>query len=140
VRSGKPLSALVLDIDYFKSVNDTYGHDSGDDVLREFARRLRKAVRGIDLLARFGGEEFVVVMPETDMGTAYAVADRLRERIADIAFPIAGRTREIPVTVSIGLASVSSATDTPEALLKRADEALYRAKREGRNRVVAEAA
>jgi two-component system cell cycle response regulator len=139
-RAGKPLSALVLDIDYFKSVNDTYGHDSGDDVLREFAKRIRKAVRGIDLLARFGGEEFVVVMPETDVGTAYAVADRLRERIAATAFPIAGRTREIPVTVSIGLATLTGANDTPDALLKRADEALYRAKREGRNRVVAEAA
>jgi len=137
---GKPLSLMTLDIDYFKSINDTYGHDAGDDVLREFARRLRKTVRGIDLVARFGGEEFVVVMPETDTATAYTIAERVRERIAGMPFPIAGRTREIPVTISIGLSSLSKPGDTPESLMKRADEALYAAKRDGRNRVVAEAA
>ena len=85
---GKPLAVLVLDIDYFKSVNDTYGHDAGDDVLREFAIRVRKSIRGIDLACRYGGEEFVVVMPETDMAVAATVAERLRRRIATEAFPI----------------------------------------------------
>jgi two-component system cell cycle response regulator len=137
---GRELSLLILDIDFFKSINDTYGHDAGDDVLREFGRRLRKAVRGIDLVSRFGGEEFVVVMPETDMGTAFAVAERIRERIAALPFPIAGRTREVPVTISIGIAQLMGADDTSDSLLKRADRALYAAKRDGRNRVVAEAA
>jgi two-component system cell cycle response regulator len=136
----KDLSLLVLDIDYFKSVNDTYGHDAGDDVLREFARRLRKAVRGIDLVCRFGGEEFVVVMPEADAATAMTVAERIRERVAATPFPIAGRTREIPITLSVGVASANGPADTPETLMKRADQAVYAAKRDGRNRVVAHAA
>src|SRR6266498_978420 len=85
---GKPLTLLLLDIDYFKSVNDTYGHDAGDDVLREFALRLRKSIRGIDLACRYGGEEFVVVMPETDMAVAAVVAERIRRRIACEPFPI----------------------------------------------------
>jgi two-component system cell cycle response regulator len=139
-REDRPLSVLVLDIDYFKSVNDTYGHDAGDDVLREFARRVRKAVRGVDLCCRYGGEEFVVVMPETDLGTAYAAAERIRERIAAQPFPISGRTREIPVTISVGVAGLAGRDDTPAKLIKRADEALYAAKRNGRNRVAAEAA
>ena len=79
---------LVLDIDYFKSINDSYGHDAGDDVLREFAIRIRKSIRGIDLACRYGGEEFVVVMPETDMAVATMVAERLRRRIASEPFPI----------------------------------------------------
>ncbi len=86
---GKPLTALVIDIDYFKSVNDTYGHDAGDDVLREFATRIKKSIRGIDLACRLGGEEFVIVMPETDMAVATIVAERLRRRIASEPFAIA---------------------------------------------------
>ena len=85
---GKPLTVLVLDIDYFKSINDTWGHDAGDDVLREFAVRIKKSIRGIDLACRYGGEEFVVVMPETDMAVATMVAERLRRRIAGEPFPI----------------------------------------------------
>ncbi|HKY88106.1 MAG TPA: PleD family two-component system response regulator [Pseudorhodoplanes sp.] len=137
---GKPLAVLVLDIDFFKSVNDTYGHDAGDDVLREFAIRMRKSTRGIDLACRYGGEEFVIVMPETDMAVAATVAERLRRRIATEAFPIEQGAKAIEVTISIGLASLESADDTAGNLLKRADQALYRAKRDGRNRVVADAA
>ena len=85
---GKPLTALVLDIDYFKSINDTHGHDAGDDVLREFATRIKKSIRGIDLACRLGGEEFVIVMPETDMAVATIVAERLRRRIASEPFAI----------------------------------------------------
>jgi two-component system cell cycle response regulator len=137
---GKPLSLLILDIDYFKPINDNYGHDAGDDVLREFATRVRKSIRGIDLAARYGGEEFVIVMPETDMAVAAVVAERIRRRIAGEPFPIHKGNAAVDVTISIGLAGLAAATDTAETVLKRADQALYRAKRDGRNRVVADAA
>ena len=136
---GKPLTVLVMDIDYFKSINDTYGHDAGDDVLREFAIRIRKSIRGIDLACRYGGEEFVVVMPETDLGVATMVAERLRRRIASETFPIQQGARGIEVTISIGIAALGC-DDTPASVIKRADQALYRAKRDGRNRVVPDAA
>jgi two-component system cell cycle response regulator len=137
---GKPLSLLVLDIDYFKSINDSHGHDAGDDVLREFATRVRKSIRGIDLACRLGGEEFVVVMPETDMAVAAVVAERIRRRIAGEPFPIQKGSGVIDVTISIGIAGLAQSDDTAETVLKRADQALYRAKRDGRNRVVADAA
>ena len=137
---GKPLSALMLDIDYFKAINDTHGHDAGDDVLRDFALRIKRSIRGIDLACRYGGEEFVIVMPETDMAVAAMVAERLRRRIAADPFAIAQGTRHIPVTISIGIAGLRGKEDSAANLLKRADEALYRAKRDGRNRVVPEAA
>lgn len=132
---NKPLSVLLLDIDFFKSVNDTYGHDAGDDVLREFSRRIRRTVRNIDLVCRLGGEEFVVVMPDTDAPVAAIVGERIRQRIAGQAFLIEGGEQSISVTVSIGLSHRMKSGDTPESLLRRADEALYQAKREGRNRV-----
>jgi two-component system cell cycle response regulator len=138
--AGKPISFLILDIDYFKSVNDTHGHDIGDEVLREFAGRVSASVRGIDLACRYGGEEFVVVMPDTDPGFAYAVAERLRQSVESAPFPISRQPGQLNVTVSIGIASSLGAVDTSEGLLRRADQALYRAKREGRNRVIAEAA
>jgi len=137
---GKPLSLLIVDIDYFKSINDGHGHDAGDDVLREFALRIRKSIRNIDLACRYGGEEFVIVMPETDMAVATVVAERLRRRIASEPFAIQNGTRLIDVTISVGIAALAGAADTAAALLKRADTALYRAKRDGRNRVVPDAA
>ncbi len=137
---GKPLSVLILDMDYFKSINDTHGHDAGDDVLREFALRIRKSIRNIDLACRYGGEEFVVVMPETDMAVATMVAERLRRRIASEPFPIQQGARKIEVTISIGIAALNDAQDGAANILKRADQALYRAKRDGRNRVVPDAA
>jgi two-component system cell cycle response regulator len=137
---GKPLSALMLDIDYFKSINDTYGHDAGDDVLRDFALRIKRSIRGIDLACRTGGEEFVIVMPETDMAVAAMVAERLRRRIAAEPFVVNQGQRSIPVTLSIGLAALRGQGDNAANLLKRADQALYRAKRDGRNRVVPDAA
>jgi two-component system, cell cycle response regulator len=136
---GKPLTVLVLDIDYFKSINDTHGHDAGDDVLREFALRVRKSIRGIDLACRYGGEEFVVVMPETDLAVATLVAERLRRRIAGEPFPIQQSARSVEVTISIGIAALGGG-DNAASVLKRADQALYRAKRDGRNRVVPDAA
>ena len=140
VGRGKPLAVLMLDIDFFKAINDNYGHDCGDDVLREFATRVRKSIRGIDLACRMGGEEFVVVMPETDMSVAAAVAERLRRKIAGEPFGIEQGRRQIDVTISIGIAALESGEDNAPRLLKRADQALYRAKRDGRNRVVADAA
>jgi two-component system cell cycle response regulator len=136
---GKPLAVLVLDIDYFKSINDTWGHDAGDDVLREFALRIKKSIRGIDLACRYGGEEFVVIMPETDMTVSTKVAERLRRRIAGEPFPIQQGARSIPVTISVGIATLGR-DDNAATVLKRADQALYRAKRDGRNRVVPDAA
>ncbi|MEX0851843.1 MAG: PleD family two-component system response regulator [Bauldia sp.] len=140
VARDKPLSVLMIDIDHFKSINDSFGHLAGDDVLREFARRVRKAVRGIDLACRLGGEEFVIVMPDTDAALAILVGERLRQKIAADPFRVSDPDEAIPVTVSIGVASLASPDDTPDLLLKRADDAVYRAKRGGRNRVVADAA
>jgi two-component system, cell cycle response regulator len=137
---NKPIALLVLDIDYFKAINDGYGHDAGDDVLREFALRMRKATRNIDLACRHGGEEFVIVMPETDMAVATAVAERLRRRIASEPFAIQQGARHLEVTISIGIAALSSADDNAATILRRADQALYRAKRDGRNRVAPDAA
>ena len=137
---GKPIAVMILDIDYFKSVNDTHGHDAGDDVLREFSMRIRKANRNIDLACRYGGEEFVIVMPETDMAVASMVAERIRRRIATEPFPIQQGAKNLEVTISIGIAAIGAPGDNAAAILKRADTALYRAKRDGRNRVVQDAA
>ena len=131
---------LILDIDFFKSINDGHGHDAGDDVLREFAVRIRKSIRNIDLACRFGGEEFVIVMPETDIAVAGMVAERIRRKIASEPFAIQQGEKQLNVTLSIGIAALGAAGDNAAAMLKRADQALYRAKRDGRNRVVQEAA
>ncbi|MDE3114415.1 MAG: PleD family two-component system response regulator [Pseudomonadota bacterium] len=139
-KSSKPIAFLIMDIDFFKSVNDGYGHDIGDEVLREFAGRISANVRGIDLACRYGGEEFVVVMPDTDVAFACAVAERLRKSVETNAFVISRDPGKLNITVSIGIASSEGNSDSAEALLHRADQALYRAKREGRNRVIADAA
>lgn len=137
---GRPLSVCITDIDRFKLVNDTYGHDAGDAVLREFANRVRSAVRGADLACRYGGEEFVLVMPDTSADMAAGVAERLRAIVEQEPFRIPGTDVLLSVTASLGIASMLPQGDSPEALLKRADAALYEAKRSGRNRVVAAAA
>jgi two-component system, cell cycle response regulator len=137
---GKPVSFFIMDIDYFKSVNDTHGHDIGDEVLREFAGRVSANVRGIDLACRYGGEEFVVVMPDTDTAYAAQVAERLRRGVETTPFPISRTPGQLNITVSIGIASSLGGDDSADKLLHRADQALYRAKHEGRNRVVSEAA
>lgn len=137
--TGRPLALLVADIDFFKRVNDGHGHDAGDAVLREFALRLKRYIRGIDLACRLGGEEFVVIMPETDLRRAFQVAERLRARVAADAFEIQ-RGVFINVTASVGVSALEAGSDTLEDLFKRADNALYAAKRQGRNRVLAQAA
>ncbi len=135
----RDMAVMMLDIDHFKSVNDAHGHDVGDTVLREFALRVKRNVRGVDLACRFGGEEFVVLMPDTDYRQAESVAERVRAAVAERNFDIGGG-KDISVTVSLGVTLNERLTDTPESVLKRADVALYRAKREGRNRVVFDAA
>ena len=140
IARGRPMSVCITDIDRFKLVNDTYGHDAGDAVLREFANRVRSTVRGADLACRYGGEEFVLVMPDTSAEMAAGVAERLRSIVEREPFRIPGTDAFLPITASLGIASVLPEGDSPEALLKRADAALYEAKRSGRNRVVAAAA
>src|SRR5690606_4182264 len=108
----RPLSLMITDIDRFKSVNDTHGHDGGDAVLKEFATRLRHNVRGIDLACRFGGEEFVVVMPDTDGEIAQRVGERIRAEIATRPFPIGPDGRTIEVTVSVGVATMQPPHDS----------------------------
>ena len=139
IRTGRKLSMLVADIDHFKNVNDTYGHDVGDAVLKEFAVRLKRNTRGIDLACRLGGEEFVIIMPDTDVARAYQVGERLRACVASDNFPISA-DQSVRVTASVGIGTLERPDDTPETIFKRADNALYTAKRRGRNRVVADAA
>jgi two-component system, cell cycle response regulator len=136
---GRPVSLMILDIDHFKTVNDTYGHDAGDAVLKQFAQRIKKVVRGADLVCRLGGEEFIVVMPETPLETAAHIAERLRRAIESDEFSLDASGRSAPVTTSIGLAERGHDANA-EALLRRADKALYRSKSAGRNRVTPAAA
>lgn len=137
---GRPLSICITDIDRFKSVNDTYGHDAGDEVLREFASRIRSSVRGADLACRYGGEEFVVIMPDTLPDAAAAIAERLRAAIETLEFHLSPGGPTIHLTASMGISSNLAGADTPEQMLKQADLALYQAKHNGRNQVVAAAA
>lgn len=137
---GRPISICMTDIDRFKLVNDTYGHDVGDEVLREFAARIRSTVRGADLACRYGGEEFVVVMPDTPIELAASVAERLRTIVEDKPFYVRSIDRELSITASLGIASGSGAFGTPDELLRQADRALYEAKHAGRNCVVSAAA
>ena len=137
---GNGVAVLLFDIDHFKQVNDRYGHAAGDEVLVEVARRAQRAVRSFDLVARYGGEEFLIAMPETGLGVAYSVAERLRRSIAEKPVSVPGGDGEIAVTVSIGVATAKGHGDTPAALLRRADTALYAAKDSGRNQVICEGA
>ena len=134
-QQGKDLSVLMMDIDHFKLVNDTYGHAVGDLVLKEFATRIGRNIRGVDLAARYGGEEFVVMMPETPTDWATMIGDRLREEVADNAFDFELKEGPISITVSIGVAT-SRPGQTPAQLLEAADRALYEAKAAGRNKVI----
>ena len=133
---GKPLSLFMLDIDFFKQVNDTYGHSAGDEVLQEFAARLGRNLRGIDLAARYGGEEFIGALPDTVLDRAESVAVRLLQEISASPFPFSGGPGELSVTASIGVTMTDGASDSIRDVVDRADHALYEAKETGRNRVV----
>ncbi|HVJ50856.1 MAG TPA: PleD family two-component system response regulator [Aliidongia sp.] len=133
----KDLAVLMFDIDRFKQVNDSYGHGVGDEVLIEVAKRALSNVRGFDLVGRYGGEEFLIVMPESTMASAGAVADRLRRAIGDHPMRVSNPPGSLTITVSIGVAVADGNCSQPAQLLKNADEALFAAKRAGRNRVMA---
>lgn len=132
-RTSRPLSLLMIDVDHFKKINDSRGHDIGDEVLCALAERWRKTVREVDTIARFGGEEFVVLLPETDMKGARRSAERLRAMTG--RSPIRTAAGDIQVSISIGFTTLSNSSLELEAAIKRADAALYRAKRDGRDRV-----
>jgi len=134
-QGGASAAVLLFDIDHFKKVNDTHGHAAGDDVLRELAARTTNSVRSVDLVARLGGEEFAVVMPETDITSAAEVAERLRLAVAIDRFVVRANGKELDITISVGVAA-AEAGDDRDRLLARADEALYGAKTAGRNRVI----
>ena len=140
LRYRRPLSVLMIDIDHFKRVNDTHGHEVGDIALQEVAATLRGSVRASDLVARYGGEEFVVVLPETDLVAAGLAAEKLRSAIA--AHPFTNGGQPIEVTVSVGVAALTegrlSPAETARRLIVKADAAMYEAKHAGRNRVRSE--
>jgi diguanylate cyclase (GGDEF)-like protein len=132
-RMQRPFCCMMLDLDHFKQINDQYGHLIGDHVLQEFAKRSKNSVRDIDLVGRYGGEELIILLPETDRATSMEVAERLRNSIA--CTPIQVFDKEIAVTVSIGVACQDENTTDLETLIARADQAMYIAKHKGRNRV-----
>jgi len=132
----KSMALLIMDIDHFKSVNDTYGHGIGDEALKIFAKRIQDSLRSFDLVARLGGEEFVVILPDVSTDMAYFVAERLRRAIADEPFACAVPDGFLKVTTSIGGTIVSGGIQTMEEILKQADDALYKAKQAGRNATV----
>ncbi len=132
----KPVSVLMFDLDHFKSVNDTHGHGAGDEVLKELAKRVSRSVRDLDLVCRYGGEEFVIVMPDAELDMAVNVAERVRSVVAEKPFMIGDGKPALAVTISVGVATTRDPTETPETLIASADEALYGAKAAGRNQVI----
>ena len=124
----------MLDIDYFKNINDTYGHGAGDEVLRHIANLIRQNLRQVDMPGRFGGEEFAIILPHTDLNAAYVTAERLRQCIEST--PAVYNSIEIPFSVSIGIATYQDDIENEDEIYKLADDALYEAKRKGRNLTV----
>ncbi|MDP1896337.1 MAG: GGDEF domain-containing protein, partial [Sulfurimicrobium sp.] len=132
-RHGHSLTVMLLDLDHFKHVNDTYGHLGGDEVLREAATRVRSALRHTDFVARYGGEEIVVILIDTPLSCATVVGEKLREAIANN--PVNYEGKDILVTTSIGISAIHADDTCPQNILERADIGLYRSKEGGRNRV-----
>ncbi|HUP59218.1 MAG TPA: GGDEF domain-containing protein [Thermoanaerobaculia bacterium] len=137
IRHGSPMAVLMLDIDHFKRINDTWGHGAGDDVLKAIGKLLRDSCRVYDVPGRYGGEEFCIVLPETRLGNTTVVAERIRQRLESTELPCGSES--IVVTASIGIAGMEEAASdevlSPAALIDRADRALYSAKSRGRNRI-----
>lgn len=137
-RYGQPLSLLLLDVDHFKSINDKFGHPAGDEVLRSVAYRIRDCVRSVDIAGRFGGEEFAIILPNTDRDGAFMIAERVRQGISGEPFELTNESNEtltVPITISIGVSSTEKG-ETDEDAFRTADTALYQAKSEGRDRTV----
>lgn len=132
-RHQMPLALILLDADDFKQVNDTHGHQCGDHLLREMALQCRASLRGTDVLARFGGEELIVLLPQTDLAGALAIAERIRHQVQDLVVQWQGQA--VTATVSLGVAALHASHASVDALIRDADQALYEAKRAGRNRV-----
>ena len=132
--SNRPFSAIMLDLDHFKRVNDTYGHAAGDVVLCEFAKRCKACIREIDFAGRYGGEEIVILLPDTNIKASMMVAERLRNAIASVPVRLEDG-KEINISASLGMACKDENTTTLDMLIARADQAMYIAKHNGRNRV-----
>ena len=135
VRHGYPLAVVYLDLDGFKQVNDTYGHEAGNEVLRGVSQMLRGHLRGEDFIGRLGGDEFLIVLPHTDESGALVVGERLRAKLAALEFAAPGGQRIDSVGFSMGVASYPAHGDTREQLIQAADQAMYRAKKSGGDRV-----
>jgi diguanylate cyclase (GGDEF)-like protein len=135
-RTGDPLSCIMLDIDNFKTVNDNYGHQVGDMVLKELARSVSLSVRSSDIPARYGGDEFCIVLPKTDKTLALKLAQRLMKLFSGKEIRIPDVDKRVKVTISIGIAAYPEDTHSMDELMKMADEALYRAKSTGKNKIV----
>lgn len=137
LRHGYPMSVLMLDLDHFKNINDSFGHPAGDEVLKSVGQMLRESCRVYDVPGRYGGEEFCIVLPETRVNNTTAVAERIRHRLASTSLPVGDAS--VTVTASIGIAGTDSLSNdgviSASALVERADRALYAAKHHGRNRV-----
>jgi len=133
LRYGHPYTAMMLDIDHFKAINDNFGHDVGDEVLKLVSAEMQQQIRDVDFLGRLGGEEFAIVLPETNLETAIIVAERVR--VAVEAFSLQTEQGEVTFTISIGVTPLSDAEESNEQLIKQADELLYQAKHNGRNRI-----
>ena len=134
-RMGCPLAVLFVDLDHFKSLNDEYSHEVGDQALRVVGQRLQESMRRIDTVARYGGEEFVVLLAETGLGAAVEVGERVRQMVEATDVPTESGTARL--TVSVGVTTQGRTATSLEGLIRRADEAMYAAKQAGRNRVVA---
>lgn len=130
-----PLSLMMIDLDNFKSLNDRFGHTAGDHLLKYFSQLIRETIRPSDIPARFGGEEFLVILPETDKEDAQVVAERLRKRISMYPFRIDSRKEEVQLTISVGVSAFPEYGQSSEELITLADMALYQAKKEGKNKV-----
>lgn len=132
-RYGGEFSIIMFDIDFFKKINDVYGHQCGDFILKSISSRISSIMRNVDCLYRYGGEEFCCMLPETDISEAVKAADRFRKSVMEMENNFDGEL--IKITISLGVSAVNDEIHSPERLLKMADDALYKAKKEGRNRV-----
>jgi two-component system chemotaxis response regulator CheY len=136
IRENTPLSLILTDIDYFKSINDRFGHQVGDLVLQRFTEQLSKSSRSYDFVGRYGGEEFVVCLPGKDALQGQSFAERMRKRVEEMRIILSNSSQSVQITASLGVASLCmESEETVDSLIRRVDEAMYRAKREGKNRV-----